>query len=326
MDDKKLSIVIVNWNGANLLPRCLGSISRFVPDVSYEVVVVDNDSADNSVEWLHSDERKNLIPDENFRLIESGGNLGFGRANNLAFSKIESEFIFLLNPDAEVKEGTFAELISRMRKKSEIAAAAPRIIDQNGVTRFSVGSDVPSPLSILVDGFKLSGILPKTMTRRWLYSQHWDYSIEDSVPVVSGASFLIRKDALDELGGFDEEFHMYGEDLEFSIRITRRFGGILFVPTAVVEHAIGQSSKKRWSEHQQVELQELEFLRFQRKTCRKWRVIANALVKTLVLMALLLSNIRSPNLRKHFALRLEFQMLQIFSPRSLERHVERYLR
>jgi GT2 family glycosyltransferase len=321
----KLSIVIVNWNGENLLPKCLASISRFPPNVPYEVVVVDNYSTDSSVSWLRSDNRRGLIPDDNFKLIESDVNLGFGRANNLAFSQIVSDFIFLLNPDTEVKQGTFDELILRLRDNPELAAVAPRIVDQKGEPRFSVGSDVPSPLKIIIDGFKLSSILPKRILRRWLYSQHWDYSIEEKVPVVSGASFLVRKRVIDEIGGFDEDFHMYGEDLEFSIRILRSFGGILFVPTSVVEHAVGQSSKKRWTEHQQVELQELEHLRFQRKTCGGTRVIFNALAKTVVLIALYLSNLRSVDLRRHFALRIRFQVFQILSPARLESFVAKYL-
>src|SRR5690349_11673042 len=100
-----LSIVIVNWNGRNFLPDCLQSIAQNPPSCTFEIVVVDNASADGSVEWMKSDEARGMLGEASFRLIESADNLGFGRANNLAFAQTESKYVFVLNPDCVVPPG-----------------------------------------------------------------------------------------------------------------------------------------------------------------------------------------------------------------------------
>ncbi|MFM8440594.1 MAG: glycosyltransferase family 2 protein, partial [Acidobacteriota bacterium] len=95
MSVPELSIIIVNWNGENLLPDCLGSIAEHPPTSAYEVIVVDNASTDQSIAWLESDDRRRLIPDERFRLIKNSENAGFGKANNQAMRRSNSEYIFL---------------------------------------------------------------------------------------------------------------------------------------------------------------------------------------------------------------------------------------
>jgi len=230
----------VNWNGGDYLRRCLDSLAKYPPTVPHEVIVVDNASTDGSNEFLRSF--------KDIRLILNTENLGFGRANNQAFKVSDAPLLFLLNSDAEVHEKTLDTLIATINESEKIGAVGPRLLNTDGTLQPSVWRNPPTPWEMIVTSFGLYKLLPKRQRGKRLLGYHWDHSHRLSARMISGAALLLKRKVLEDVGGFDEHFHMYGEDNEFSLRIVRSGWLMLFEPKAAVTHHAAKSSEKRWSE------------------------------------------------------------------------------
>ena len=236
----ELSIIIVNWNGGDYLRRSLDSLAKYPPSVPYEVIVVDNDSTDGSHELLRSY--------KDVRLILNTENLGFGRANNQAFKVSDAPLLFLLNSDAEVHENTLDTLVATINESEEIGAVGPRLLNTDGTLQPSVWRNPPTSWEMIVIAFGLYKLLPKRQRGERLLGYHWDHSHRLSARMISAAALLLKRKVLEDVGGFDERFHMYGEDNEFSLRMVRSGWHMLFEPKATVTHHAAKSSEKRWSE------------------------------------------------------------------------------
>ena len=176
VDESKLSIVIVNWNGGELLKRCLASIIAHPPGVDYEIIVVDNASSDGSVKWLRSEEARALCASLKLLLIANSENLGFSKANNQAFAVNNSPLVFLLNPDTEVQPGAIDRLIDGVNSAADIAACGPRLINPDGSLQPTVWPSPPAAWQILVSGLKLYRLLPPRYRANLLLGGHWDHS------------------------------------------------------------------------------------------------------------------------------------------------------
>lgn len=245
MAQSTVTVVIVNWNGMEFLPNCLASLAANPPSGEYVVVVVDNLSTDGSREWLVSDEAKSNFGDSNFRVILNHENSGFARANNLAFRNSSGEFILMLNPDTIVNHGAIDLLLESIRSEANIGAVGPKILNADGTLQASVAFFPPNPLVIVITEFSLTGLLPRKL-RRKLYSQNWEYDEKKPVPVIWGAAILAKRDMVEEVGELDEDFFMYGEDVEWCARINRKGWKIVFVPEASIVHFGGKSSEQAW--------------------------------------------------------------------------------
>src|SRR5262249_12143514 len=140
-----ISIIIVNWNGRDLLPRCIESIMQRPPSVPYEIVVVDNASTDGSVEWLRAARSSEWLKTANLRVIENAENVGFGRANNIAFRQTDASMFLLLNSDTEVKEGAIDKLVEALRSNEKAGGCGPKVLNADGSLRPTV-CRVPPPI------------------------------------------------------------------------------------------------------------------------------------------------------------------------------------
>src|SRR5687768_15514082 len=152
----ELAIIIVNWNGGDFLRRSLESVSRFPPQLSYKVVVVDNASTDGSREWLKS-------LGDSIHLIANSENVGFGRANNQAFASSDAPLLFLLNSDAEVHPGVIDKLIATIREDEKLGAVGPRLNNPDGSLQPSVWRNPLTPLEMIVTALRLHKLLPKRL-------------------------------------------------------------------------------------------------------------------------------------------------------------------
>ena len=242
-----LSIIIVNWNGAEFLPKCLKSIVENPPSCSFEIVVVDNASTDKSVEWMKSAEAKNMLGETSFRLIESKENLGFGRANNLAFKRAQGDFILVLNPDTRVKEGSLDKLLDVLQSDDDIGAVAPKLLNDDGSLQPSTTYWPPTPSKIIVENFA-HRFPPRKRLSKYLWHQYWDHNETEDVPAVWGAAILFKRDVLDKLEGFDKQIFMYAEDIDICIRLHKMSMKLIFLPTAEIIHSGGKSADQIWSE------------------------------------------------------------------------------
>lgn len=264
-----LAIIIVNWNGGDFLRRCLDSLAQFPPRAPHEVIVVDNASTDGSRELLQS--RKEV------RLIANSENVGFGRANNQAFAGSDSPLLFLLNSDAEVHQGAIDKLLATIREDGKIGAVGPRLINPDGSLQPSVWRNPLTPFEMIVTALRLHRLLPERLRANLLLGFHWDHSHRRSVRMLSGAALLVRRTMIDDIGGFDERFHMYGEDSEWALRMVRGGWLMLFEPTATVTHHVGKSSANRWTDLEKREREYQGFFQLQRLHFTRRLALANLL-------------------------------------------------
>jgi GT2 family glycosyltransferase len=281
-----VSIVIVNWNSGHLLRRCVESIMREPPDARFEVLVVDNASSDGSVDWIREPAPAGGTPLP-VRLIENRINAGFAKACNQAIFASRSPFVFLLNPDTEVSPGAIDVLVECLRSDRRIGACAPKLLNLDGTVQANVWSpSVPYPLSIALDGLGLYRLLPRKLRGRLLLGRHWDHSERRRVRSFRGAAIMCRREMIDQVGGLDERFELYGEDAEWCRRIDRAGWWLVFEPAARVTHIGGQCALKRWTDRER-RLKEAEAdLLFQRLCLSRFQFTVNTLSAAFVISLL----------------------------------------
>ena len=278
-----LSIIIVNWNGGELLRKCLRSILANPPAISYEVILVDNASTDGSVAVLRKDETtRELIAREQLHIVENVENTGFGRANNQAFALSRAPLIFLLNPDTEVTKDAIDTLIATVNSGARVGACGPRILNPDGSVQISVWRNPPSAWEILLSQMKLYLLLPARMRGELLLGGHWQHDRRRPVPMLSGAAILLKREVIDEVGGFDARFHMYGEDNEWCFRVTRAGWQMIFEPAAVIIHHGASSSSQRWTNLEKVRVQMEASFAFQKQALGGFALVRNQLASYLV--------------------------------------------
>ncbi len=271
----ELSIIIVNWNGGELLRSCLRSIAQAPPSVSYNIVVVDNASSDESVAWLRSVAVSTLLPGIEVHVIENADNAGFSKANNQAIAYSRAPLLFLLNPDAEVTAGAIDTLIACLNADARVGACGPRLLNTDGSLQHSVWRNPPTAWEILVTGVGLWRLIPRGLRGRLLLGGHWDHATQRAVPMLFGAAILARREMIDAAGGLDERFHMYGEDYEWCLRITRAGWRLMFEPAAAVMHHGGQFSLQRWTSMEKLRVQMEAGFQFNRYCLSRTQTIAN---------------------------------------------------
>jgi N-acetylglucosaminyl-diphospho-decaprenol L-rhamnosyltransferase len=228
----RLTIVIVTYNSSGHIDACLRSLTAHPSLVDHEVLVVDNASADGTVELV----RRNW---PGVRLYEAGGNLGFAAANNLGIRQSSGELILLLNPDTVVPRGSIDALVGRLESRDDAAVVGPRLIDEDGRPELSFGAMI-APLSEL-----RQKILVKGHARGIpLISTYVDRLTRDSREVdwVSGACLLVRRVDAEAAGLLDERFFMYTEDVDFCASIRARGRKVLFDADVEVRHLRGRSA------------------------------------------------------------------------------------
>ena len=232
----KLTVVIVNYNVRHYLEQCLRSLERALKGIEAEVYVVDNHSKDSSVEALQP-----LFPAVHF--ISSNHNLGFARANNIAIHQSEGEYVLLLNPDTVVAESSIARCIDFMDSHPDAGAVGVKMHTESGKPAMESRRGVPTPL---VAFYKMSGLCSRfPQSRRYgkYYMSYlpWDEAAE--IEVVSGAFCFLRREALLKVGLLDEDFFMYGEDIDLSYRLLKGGYHNWYLPEHIL-HYKGESTQK----------------------------------------------------------------------------------
>ena len=272
----ELSIVFVNWNAGALLSQAVETIVAYRPSIEYEIVVVDNASTDDSIAQLRSGTGgKTLEQQGRLRIIQNDQNRGFGAANNQAFKATNAPLVLVLNPDTQVTAGSIDRLIETVRSDSRVGAAGPRIFNPDGTLQISVWRNPPAAWEILLSSLKLYLMLPRRFRGELLLGGHWDHNRKRTVPMLAGAAMLVRREVIDTVGGFDERFHMYSEDYDWCLRITRAGWLLMFDPYAVVIHRGGWSSLQRWSHLEKIRVQLESHYMFQKNSLSRARLIGN---------------------------------------------------
>ena len=223
----KLSVVIVSYNVRDYLEICLQSVSRALEGIEGEVFVVDNHSDDDSVETVRSQYPW-------VRLIENQENMGFSRANNIAIREARGEYVLLLNPDTIVEEATLREVLRFMEEHPKAGGAGVMMHNADGSLAPESRRALPTPW---VSCLKMLGF-----TKRY-YMSHLPWDQPSRIEVISGAFCFLRKKALDEVGLLDEDFFMYGEDIDLSYRLMKGGWENWYLPYPIT-HFKGKSTQK----------------------------------------------------------------------------------
>jgi len=297
-----LSIIIVNWNGGSLLTRCVDTVVSSAPKVTYEIVVIDNASADDSVTQLRASEvGSRMLAGGQLRIFTNAENRGFGAANNQGFALTASPFVFLLNLDTEVPAGTIDTLVDKLKSDRTIGACGPKILNPDGSLQTSVFFSPPRVWHTVLSQLWLYRLLPRRLRGELLLGAHWQHDRERTVPMLAGAAIMARREMIEEVGGFDERFHMYSEDTEWCWRITQADWRLVFVPKARLLHHGAHSAKKRWSQGDQIRVRLRAGFQFEHRVLPRWRVAANQLANYVVVTVQItgrkLLGIQQPELR-----------------------------
>ncbi len=237
MSPPDLSVCIVNWNTRRDLEQAIASILGDASGLRVEVVVVDNASTDGSAEMVG--ERFPSV-----MLIQSGANLGFARGYNLAASKTAGRCLLMLNPDTQVRAGALVGLAEFLDSHPEAGAAGPRLLNPDGSLQFSCRR-FPRPMAAVFRNTPLGKLIPGNRFTRDYLMADWDHHLVREVDWLSGAAICIRRQAWEQVGGFDEGFFMYAEDIDWCWRARQAGWRVCYVPQAVVVHKIGRSSDQR---------------------------------------------------------------------------------
>lgn len=231
-------MIIVSYNVRYFLERCLASVFKALAHIPAEVIVVDNASADDSCEMIQS-----TYPE--VRLIQPGENLGFGRANNLALKEASGEYILFLNPDTLVREDSFEKCISYMDAHPDTGACGVMMIDGSGEILPESKRGFPTPWVSVCKMLGLHKVFPKSALFNGYYLGHLNYETDHpEIEVLTGAFLFTRKNILDRIGGFDEAYFMYGEDIDLSTRIRRAGYKIAYLANTRIVHYKGESTRK----------------------------------------------------------------------------------
>lgn len=235
--DYDLSIVIVNFNVRYYLLNCIASILSSDTTIKFEIIVVDNASVDGSLEAVGE-----LHP--KIKLIANKENVGFSKANNQAIRIASGRYVLILNPDTLIQNDTLQKCIEYMDERTNVGALGVKMIDGNGKYLQESKRGLPTLANSF---FKFTGInrlSPHSKLFNGYYAGHASSDQTCEIEVLTGAFFFTRRQILNQLRGFDEDFFMYGEDIDLSKRILDLGHKIVYLANTRIVHFKGESTKK----------------------------------------------------------------------------------
>lgn len=232
-----LSVIIVSYNVRYFLEQCLLSVSKASENIECEIFVVDNNSADGSCAMVSG-----KFPE--VKLIINPDNKGFAAANNQALKIASGRYILLLNPDTLVEETTFTSCIKFMNEHPEAGAAGVRMINGKGKFLPESKRAFPGPRTAFFKIFGLSCLFPKSEFFNNYYLGHLDQFKTSKADVITGAFMFLRREAVLKTGLLDEDFFMYGEDIDYSYRLIKAGYTNYYYPETKIIHYKGESTKK----------------------------------------------------------------------------------
>jgi N-acetylglucosaminyl-diphospho-decaprenol L-rhamnosyltransferase len=272
-----IAAVVVNHDAGEALLTCVASIRA---EGVGEVIVVDNASSDGSPEAL-------VAADRAVRLVATGTNLGYGAAANRGIADVGAELVLVTNPDVAVHRGALCALAAALEDPT-VAIAGPQLLEANGA-RYPSARRFPSFVDATGHAL-LAHVVPANRFTRRYRMDDLDATVVTEVDWVSGACFLARRRAVEELGGFDEAYFMYAEDADLCWRARRAGWGVVYVPEAVVTHLQGVSTARR--PFRMLVAHHRSVFRFAARTERGWRRLALPLVAVLLALRLAVMCVR----------------------------------
>ncbi len=252
MSSVELSIITVTWNSAAYLGPYLTALRQHLADIAYEVFVVDNASSDETVPWLREhgftplrpqNMTPGTLPSAQYLLIANKTNLGFAAANNVGLRLARGTFVFFLNPDTEIQPESVQRLLAFLRAHPDVVAVGPKLTRPDGAIQGGAAGHEPSLCTLLHYSLGLYRLSPRLFPGLWLPRKQYTSPRPIEVDWISGAALLTRTSIARRVGGWPEEYFLYGEDMAFCRRL-RKYGRIVCLPEAHVVHHIGGSTRQ----------------------------------------------------------------------------------
>ena len=232
-----ISVIIVNYNVRVFLENALLSIQKALRGIQGEIIVVDNASDDGSVEMV-----KQKYPDVN--LVVNERNVGFAAANNIAIEKSRGKYLLILNPDTILQEDTINTMLDFLDRHSDAGLAGCKILNPDGTLQLACRRSFPTPWVAFTKITGLSTLFPKVPLLGKYNLAYLDPNKTYEVDAVSGSFMFVRRSVIDAVGGLDEQFFMYGEDLDWCYRIKKAGWKIYYVHGTQVIHYKGESVRR----------------------------------------------------------------------------------
>lgn len=273
-DQLDLSIIIINWNSATFVRKCLASIHANTKGLAFEAIVVDNASFDSCEEIVRRE-----FPGTRF--IQNKENIGFARANNLAFSHSSGRNILFLNPDTQVVGPALQGMLSCLESTPDAGIVGAKLLNSDLSIQTSCIRRFPTILNQALGAECLRRLFPKSP----LWGMRPLFENEDApaqVEAISGACMMIKKNVFEEVGLFSADYFMYSEDMDLCYRVTQAGWKIYYVPDGIVIHYGGGSTRSRAADHHAVIMMKESQLKFMRMHRGRFYAAAYRLTMTLV--------------------------------------------
>lgn len=265
-DRDSLAIIIVTYNSIEEIGACLRSLIGNTDPFPTTITVVDNASADGTAEYV-----RQTFP--SVQVIDSGGNIGFSRANNIGIRATRSDYVLLMNPDTEAPPGAIQTLVRGLASHPEAAIAGARLLSERGFPELSWGAPI-TPWNELKR--MIFSRLYHRKVRRFVRKVDKASRMAREVSWVSGACMVIRRPDLEAVGLLDERFFMYTEDVDLCIEMGKRDRKVLYIAGAEVLHFRGRSAAKN---PQMERLRQESHLAYYDKHLRRWSPVLRLYLK-----------------------------------------------
>ncbi len=232
-----LSIITVNYNVKEFLQNLIHSIHKAAGSLTYEIIIVDNASSDGSVDFISQ-----KFPE--VKLIANDRNLGFGKANNQGLKIAKGNYILLINPDAIVSEDTFTNMISFFESHPSVGLAGCKILNPDGTLQLACRRSFPGPWTSFCKVTGLSNLFPNSRLFARYNLTYKDENESYEVDAISGSFMMMKREVYEKTGGFDEDYFMYGEDLDLCYRIQQAGYKVYYVHETQIIHYKGESTRR----------------------------------------------------------------------------------
>jgi len=233
----QLSVIILNYNVRYFLEQCVLSVKNATQNLRTEIIVVDNNSPDDSCQML-----KERFPD--VILIENKENSGFPKGNNIGVNIASGEYICILNPDTVVAEDTFEKILAFAKTKTDLGLVGCKLIDGTGNFLPESKRGIPTPFVAFTKIFGLYKIFPGIKSFGKYYASHIKENETGKIEILVGAFMVMKRDLYQEIGGFDERYFMYGEDIDLSFSALKKGKSNYYFHETTVIHYKGESTVK----------------------------------------------------------------------------------
>ena len=233
----QLSVIILNYNVRYFLEQCVLSVQKALENIDSEIVVVDNNSSDDSCEMM-----KQCF--SNVKLIENKENSGFPKGNNIGVAIAQGEYICILNPDTVVAEDTFIKVLAFAEKQTNLGIIGVKLIDGTGNFLPESKRGVPTPFVAFTKIMGLYKLLPNSKILGKYYAQHLNENQTGTVDILVGAFMVLKRDLYLEVGGFDENCFMYSDDIDLSYMVLKKGKSNYYFHETSVIHYKGESTVK----------------------------------------------------------------------------------